>query len=119
MGRVFRIHRKLLESKCKTVTLAFTRGFEEEQRGLYIFKDTSERTLARFIEWSYTGDYPSAISAIEPAETSTKEIEKVEPIIEEKNAMTATETDFTFENHQLLAHIHLYIFASIYLIPDL
>lgn len=100
------------------MTLAFTRGFEEEQRGLYIFKDTSERTLARFIEWSYTGDYPSVISTIELMETSTKEIEKVEPITE-KNAMTATETDFTFENHQLLAHIHLYIFASIYLIPDL
>ena len=107
------------------MTLAFKRGFEEEQKGVYIFKDTSEGTLARFIEWAYTRDYPAVISAIEPVETrepvetSTKETENTETVVKEKNTVTVAETDFTFENHPLLAHIHLSIFCSIYLIPDL
>ena len=106
------------------MTLAFKRGFEEEQRGVYIFKDTSEGTLARFIEWAYTGDYPAVIIAIEPVETrkpvetSTNETENTETVKEE-NTVTLAQTDFTSENHPLLAHIHLYIFCSIYLIPDL
>lgn len=101
------------------MTLAFERGFEEEQKGVYTFKDTSEGTLARFIEWAYTGDYPAVISAIEPVETKTKETENTEANVKEENTVTVAETDFTFENHPLLAHIHLYIFCSIYLIPDL
>ena len=106
------------------MTLAFKRGFEEEQKGVYIFKDTSEGTLARFIEWAYTRDYPAVISAIEPVETrkpvetSTKETENTKTVVKE-NTVTLAETDFTSKNHPLLAHIHLYIFCSIYLIPDL
>lgn len=95
---------------------AFTRGFVEEQNRLYIFKDTSEGTLARFIEWAYTGDYPVVVSAAEPGETSTKE---TEPVVKEKNTVTTAGTDLTFESHPLLAHVHLYIFCSIYSIPDL
>lgn len=101
------------------MTLAFKRGFEEEQKGVYIFEDTSDGTLARFIEWAYTGDYPTVISAIEPVETSTKETEDTEPVVKENDTVPVAETDFTFENHPLLAHIHLYIFCRIYLIPDL
>lgn len=44
------------------------------------------------------------ISAIEPVEKSTKETE---------NTVAEAETDFTFENNPLLAHIHLYIFLQI------
>lgn len=65
------------------------------------------------IHLTYTGDYPTVISAIEsrePVEINTKETE---------TTTTMAATDFTFENHPLLAHIHLYIFCSIYLIPDL
>lgn len=65
------------------------------------------------IHLTYTRDYPTVISAIEPrepVETNTKETE---------TTTTMAATDFTFENHPLLAHIHLYIFCSIYLIPGL
>ena len=101
------------------MTLAFKRGFEEEQKGVYTFKNTSEGTLARFIEWAYTGDYPAVISAIEPVETKTKETDNTETKVKEENNVTGAETGFTFENHPLLTHIHLYIFCSIYLVPDL
>ena len=96
------------------MTLAFERGFEEKQKGVYTFKDTSEGTLARFIEWAYTGDYPAVISAIEPVET-----ENTEAKAKEENTVTGAKTDLTFENHPLLTHINLYIFCSIYLVPDL
>ena len=98
------------------MALTFTRKFAEEQKGHYIFKDTSEGTLARFIEWAYTGDYPAVISALGPVKTSTKETESV---IKEKNTVTTAKPDLTLENHPLLAHVHLYIFCSIYSIPDL
>ncbi|KAL2859534.1 hypothetical protein BJX68DRAFT_252410 [Aspergillus pseudodeflectus] len=60
-GRPFHIHRDLLESKSKSISAAFERGFQEELKGVYTFQDTSEGTLARFIEWAYTGDYPAII----------------------------------------------------------
>lgn len=101
------------------MALAFKRGFEEEQKGVYIFRDTSEGTLARFIEWAYTRDYPSVINPIAPVETSTKETENTKTVVKKRNTVPVAKTDFTFENHPLLAHIHLYIFGSIYLIPDL
>ena len=96
------------------MTLAFKRGFEEKQKGVYTFKDTSEGTLARLIEWAYTGDYPAVISAIEPVET-----ENTEAKAKEENTVTGAKTDLTFKNHPLLTHINLYIFCSIYLVPDL
>lgn len=98
------------------MALTFTRKFAEEQKGHYIFKDTSEGTLARFIEWAYTGDYPAVISALGPVKTSTKETESV---IKEKNTVTTAKPDLTLENHPLLAHVHLNIFCSTYSIPDL
>ena len=101
------------------MVLAFKRGFEEEQKGVYIFKDTLEGTLVQFIKWAYTGDYPAVISAIESMETKTKKMGNIKANIKEKNTMTIIETDFIFKNHLLLVHIHLYIFCSIYLIPDL
>ena len=49
----FKIHRKLLGFKCKSIISAFEGGFEEDQKGkkkgTYTFQDTSEGTLARFI----------------------------------------------------------------------
>jgi hypothetical protein len=45
---------------------AFERGFDEGDKGVYKFQDTSEGTLARFVEWSYTGDYPDIITGTHP-----------------------------------------------------
>jgi len=128
-SRSFRIHRKLLSSKCKAIVSALDR-FEEGQKGAYTFEDTPEGTLARFIEWAYTGKYPTILtSPPEPAGQPLKtENVQVNGEGEDKStvttttaaaAATATELDLASENHPLLAHIHLYIFCSIYLITEL
>ncbi|RDW68883.1 BTB/POZ domain-containing protein [Aspergillus mulundensis] len=136
-GRPFQIHRSLLASKSKTIASAFDRGFEESKKKVYTFQDTSEGTLARFIEWAYTGDYPTILKAThaneptilkaEPSPNGTKtdgETEKTKsdsPDNLDINliSLSAPETDLTHENHPLLAHIRLYVFCSIYIIPDL
>lgn len=115
----FQIHRKLLASKSKSIISAFERGFPEGSKGAYTFQDTSAGTLARFIEWAYTGDYPTVLNATYPAERKSKEAESTEVKVEEQNTATTVEIDLTSENHPLLAHIRLYIFCNIYLIPDL
>ncbi|KAL2825735.1 hypothetical protein BDW59DRAFT_179746 [Aspergillus cavernicola] len=109
-GQSFNIHRDLLAAKSKTIISAFERGFVEGTKGIYTFQDTSDETLARFIEWAYTGDYPAIIN---PTSDHGRKTLKSEP--DQPNH----ETDVTSENHPLLSHIHLYIFCSVYLIPDL
>ena len=47
------------------------------------------------------------------------ETENTEAKAKEENTVTGAKTDLTFENHPLLTHINLYIFCSIYLVPDL
>ncbi|BCS28180.1 BTB/POZ domain-containing protein [Aspergillus puulaauensis] len=129
-GRPFQIHRDLLASKSKTIASAFDRGFGEGQKGLYTFQDTSEGTLARFIEWAYTADYPAIIKPTEADEQTT-----IKPESAQTNGIKDDSTDdpdektvaptttsgpnLTQENHPLLSHIRLYIFCSIYVIPDL
>jgi len=129
-GRPFQIHRDLLASKSKTIASAFDRGFGEGQKGLYTFQDTSEGTLARFIEWAYTADYPAIIKPTEADEQTT-----IKPESAQTNGIKDDSTDdpdektvaptttsgpnLTQENHPLLLHIRLYIFCSIYVIPDL
>lgn len=122
-GPLFNIHGDLLGSKCKTIISAFQRGFEEAQKGVYTFQDTSAGTLGRFIEWAYTGDYPAVLSATTSALSETKEAENAGDKIEEedggRNRIATEGIDLVAENHPLLAHIQLYIFCIIYLIPDL
>ncbi|KAL4924818.1 BTB/POZ domain-containing protein [Aspergillus undulatus] len=107
-GRPFRIHRALLASTSTTIASAFDRGFAEARRGTYIFSDTSEGTLARFIEWAYTGDYPAIIK--------TTHNDPSEPL---KFPLKWSESYVTRENHPLLSHIRLYKFCDLYTIPDL
>jgi hypothetical protein len=110
-GRPFHIHRDLLASKSKSISAAFERGFQEELKGVYTFQDTSEGTLARFIEWAYTGDYPAIIVPAQPTGAPAKKEE-------ESNESQPTATSMP-GNHQLPAHMRIYIFGAIYLIPNL
>ncbi|KAL2857223.1 hypothetical protein BJY01DRAFT_231000 [Aspergillus pseudoustus] len=98
--RPFHIHRDLLASKSRTIIAAFERGFQEDLKGVYNFQDTSEGTLARFIEWAYTGDYPAVTSVL--AALGAKPPPESTPA-----------------NHPLPAHMRVYIFSTIYLIPAL
>lgn len=54
--QTFKIHKAHLESKSKLFKNVV--NFKEGQEGVYRFHDISEITLARFIEWAYTGNYP-------------------------------------------------------------
>lgn len=50
----------------------------------------------------------------------TKKPEQIEANNNNNNTVTTAQMDLpTSKNHTLLAHIHLYVFCSIYLIPDL
>jgi hypothetical protein len=101
---------------------AFRNGFEEAQKGVYTFQDTSAGTLGRFIEWAYTGNYPTVLNAYSPVQGEAKEAGNAEnKVVEDgRQKNIATESfDITSENHPLLAHIRLYIFCSIYFISDL
>ncbi|KAL4863005.1 hypothetical protein BDV12DRAFT_202537 [Aspergillus spectabilis] len=127
-GRRFHIHRDLLAHKSKAIASALGRGFKEAHDGVYTFQDTSEGTLARFIEWAYTGSYPAIIKStrVNPHEPIKPEIingarNEVPPEskLNRANGTILPIVDLTSENHPLLAHIRLYIFCSIYLIPNL
>jgi hypothetical protein len=54
------------------IMLAFRNGFEEAQKGVYTFQDTSAGTLGRSIEWAYTGNYPTVLNAYSPVQSETK-----------------------------------------------
>ncbi|KAL4905561.1 hypothetical protein BDW74DRAFT_177930 [Aspergillus multicolor] len=136
-GRPFQIHRSLLASKSRAIASAFDRGFEESKKKVYTFQDTSEGTLARFIEWAYTGDYPAIIKATHANEPTILKAEAIVNGAKEDGksdntksdstdnldinaiSLSAPDTDLTHENHPLLAHIRLYVFCSIYIIPEL
>ncbi|KAL1954742.1 hypothetical protein VTO42DRAFT_742 [Malbranchea cinnamomea] len=124
--RLFRIHRGLLAMKCKPISVALERKEFRESEGVYTFKEVSEGTVMRFIEWAYTGEYPAVIDDDEPVELgspekpaeSAKEVSDDEhnPDTEEaakRSARTAS------QNHPLLTHIRLYIFGHIFLIQKL
>ncbi|KAL3471155.1 hypothetical protein BJX99DRAFT_238031 [Aspergillus californicus] len=90
--RAFNMHRDLLASKSKAIISAFENGFKETETGIYEFEDVSEETLAYFIQWAYTGDYPALI--YEPPSTDSL-------------------------NNPLPPQLALYVFCNIYLVPDL
>jgi hypothetical protein len=72
-GPLFKIHSDLFGSKCKAIMSAFRNGFEEAQKGVYTFQDTSAGALGQFIEWAYTGNYPTVLNAYSPVQSETKE----------------------------------------------
>ncbi|KAF4244383.1 hypothetical protein CNMCM8980_010195 [Aspergillus fumigatiaffinis] len=116
-GRLLKIHRKLLGLKCKPVIAALNGSFDEGRQGIYRFDETTEGTVARFIEWAYRGDYPTVISEIEPVQKSLSP--GIEADVEDKPIIAPPAADLTSENHPLLVHIRLYIFSGTYLIPEL
>lgn len=109
----WKIHRELLESKCKALKSAFSHDFSERISGQYIFKETTHDTVARFIEWSYKGDYTeSELTPMEMAEPGQGKSESVgpEPPSDEQEVLQA---------HTLLCHIRVYIFSDTYMVPEL
>ncbi|EAW25302.1 BTB/POZ domain-containing protein [Aspergillus fischeri NRRL 181] len=116
----FKIHKDLLESKCKILHAAFTSGFAEGQDGVYTCSDTTDGTLARFIEWAYLGDYQASVISKDLVQTTLKASDDAD----EDNASSAAanvseSTDVELDNHPLLAHLRLYIFSDAYLIAEL
>ncbi|EEP81915.1 predicted protein [Uncinocarpus reesii 1704] len=59
----------------------------------------------KFIEWAYKGEYSDCINLHKEKYDAT--------------AITATTGDDTDDNHQLLCHLRLYVFAHVYGIPGL
>ncbi|KAL1954741.1 hypothetical protein VTO42DRAFT_741 [Malbranchea cinnamomea] len=107
--RVFKVHQSLLAAKCPTIYVAFENGFKEATEGVYKFEDTSEETLAQFIEWAYTGDYATIACTAADQSPERKEDEQVS--LQKENV--------TPQAHPFLEHVHLYLFGCIYLIPHL
>ena len=101
----FNVHLGELEKKCKVVYAAATRDFKESLDGCYVFQETSEETLERFIEWLYTGQYSFDVQLQKEEVFSTprKGSSAVPPRVE----------------NTLLQHGHLYVLASIYLVDEL
>lgn len=58
---MFKTHKDPLEYKCRILHSAFTSEFAEGQDGEYTFSDTTDGTLARFVEWAYLGDYQASV----------------------------------------------------------
>ncbi|KAH8697699.1 hypothetical protein BGW36DRAFT_296614, partial [Talaromyces proteolyticus] len=112
----FKIHKALLGSKSKAILAAFEHPCEEGENGVYKFKETTEGTVTRFIEWAYRGDYPDPVyeaGFIENSEVSTKESAEKDSVISD------TDLELTRDDHPLLAHVQLYIFCDIYGIKQL
>ncbi|KAL9622944.1 MAG: hypothetical protein Q9160_002662 [Pyrenula sp. 1 TL-2023] len=92
----FIIHESLLEAKGGNIR---TKRFKEGYSKLYEFEDTSEDTIAQFIRWAHTGDYP--------AETFMGD---------KKTDETTTKAA---GNSSLSPYAHMYIFADTYGIDEL
>lgn len=104
--RVFKVHKTLLDAKCKTVASAFNGNFTERQYGVYTFSDASEETLARFLEWAYGGDYTKP--AVKRKDTTSEKVNKG-PAGDQLESL----------DHPLVAHMTLYIFSEVYIVPNL
>lgn len=113
--RTFRIHKALLLSKSKAIFSAFEHCFPEKENGVYKFKETTEGTVARFIEWAYRGDYPDAVynAGLLTNDEDSAEDAKVETVI------SSTKDNLSSDDHPLLSHMQLYIFCEIYGITQL
>ncbi|KAL9111340.1 MAG: hypothetical protein Q9227_004217 [Pyrenula ochraceoflavens] len=52
----YNIHKGLLENLAPTI--ASSKGFKEGSENHYIFEDTAEATVSKFILWAYSNKYP-------------------------------------------------------------
>ncbi|KAL5342185.1 hypothetical protein BJX70DRAFT_338067 [Aspergillus crustosus] len=126
-SRHFRIHRKLLASKSKPIASAFERPFAEASSNTYVFQETLESTLGKFMEWAYTGDYPNPPHVVVEGQLAnwTASREKWRKANKKKASETKADPEavnaptINEDNDPLLVNIHVYIFATVYLIPDL
>ncbi|KAE8324913.1 hypothetical protein BDV39DRAFT_207431 [Aspergillus sergii] len=104
--RVFKVHKALLDAKCKAVASAFNGNFTERQNGVYTFADTAEETLARFLEWAYRGDYAEPV--VKRKDTTSDKVKE-----------DAASDQLDILDHPLIAHMALYIFSEVYIVPNL
>ncbi|KAL4876342.1 hypothetical protein BJY04DRAFT_200052 [Aspergillus karnatakaensis] len=147
--RTFSIHSKLVASISRPITAAFENNFSEAKNKTYIFEDTTEDTLCRFIEWAYTSFYTAPPIQYHSSEVldgrsetaaqnsgSTAESENKQqqaapcPTPQEPRGFPEetprkstnpppVDPTPTTANNALVAHMHVYIFASVYLVDDL
>ena len=99
-SRKFRIHEDLLASKCKAIHAAFTGDFKEKKDGAYTIQDTTDETVARFVEWAYKNDYSVEVRFSGASSLSEK-------------------MDEEGRNCSLLVHAQIYVFAHVYGIESL
>lgn len=99
-SRKFRIHEDLLASKCRAIHAAFTGDFKEKKDGAYTIQDTTDETVARFVEWAYKNDYSDEVR-FSGASSLSENMDEEE------------------RNYSLLAHAQIYVFAHVYVIENL
>ena len=68
--RKFRVHKALLALKAKDLYVAFDRDFKEKKESRMSLQETTDDTVARFLEWAYTGDYSTDMYLPDPNESS-------------------------------------------------
>ncbi|KAE8355617.1 hypothetical protein BDV28DRAFT_30603 [Aspergillus coremiiformis] len=113
---IFKVHKALLDIKCKSITPAFNGNYTESQDSIYTFSDTSHETLARFIEWAYRADYTEPTEDTD-GDTSTLPSDDEEWSTRPQDTTTGDQSRPV--HHSLLAHMDLYIFSDVYIIPEL
>lgn len=112
--RLFKIHKSLLEAKSYVLSTAIDGDFCEGQEKVYTFKNTHITTLARFVEWAYTGTYPEIIEETEDWDSDSEtEHQTAETDSKLKDISKAA------EKNEILSHVNLYIFAEIYMVPEI
>ncbi|KAL9111337.1 MAG: hypothetical protein Q9227_004214 [Pyrenula ochraceoflavens] len=99
------IHRGLLE--IISPTIASSKSFKEGKDDHYVFEDTTDSTVIRFIHWAYTHEYTCANTAEQHSISN--------------NTITAAKQaqDQPPEDCRLLSHAQVYVFADTYLIQPL
>ncbi|KAJ5176636.1 uncharacterized protein N7482_002513 [Penicillium canariense] len=114
-SETLKIHQKLLASKCKAPMVALTHGFSERESGRYTFTDTSQDTVAQFIEWAYRGDYTEMMLA--PIEVPQPK--QLKDSAELPNPELTGNENKALQAHTLLCHLRLYIFSDVYFVSGL
>ncbi|KAI1905943.1 hypothetical protein LOZ12_006398 [Ophidiomyces ophidiicola] len=107
-SRIFKVHEALLQSKGGAIYAAFSGTYKEGTERTYIFKETAEGILLRYIEWAYRDDYPHVLNP--DKSTASKDT----------NLPCGGDEEWKIDaNNPLLCHVKMYIFADTYLIAEL
>lgn len=118
----FRIHQKLLQTKCKVASGAFQHGFPEAESKRYTFTETVDLTISQFVEWAYKGDYDEPDSSTVDKRQGKQHKHKQEAPETETTPATSqdvTDAEGVLMYHTLLCHLRVYIFADTYLVSGL